>query len=96
MIDRETAIATIKAMYMLWQDYGDGENITADEIIAALTPQWQDIATAPKDGTILAFVTETDGDSYCETADWNNGKWTAGGYKSTISHWMPLPEAPAQ
>lgn len=65
---------------------------------------WQDISTAPKDGTpFLGFYPEFVGRSYHDTSiqrtvwtGWGGGCWESqfqkGSYEPT--HWMPLPAAP--
>jgi hypothetical protein len=46
-------------MEQCWNCAADNP-LPADEIIAALSPQWQDIATAPKDGTaVLVYYSNT-------------------------------------
>jgi hypothetical protein len=128
MIDRKTAIAAIKEMAAFWDDRATADlGFHTSEIIAALSPQWQDIATAPKDGTRILILT----DRGMIEAKWHNG-WDEGScYNSppegawawcfgvregqwvcvnlrvhgcecssapgdVVTHWMPLPEAPAQ
>lgn len=67
-------------------------------IRTALTPQWQPIETAPKDGTTV-LVCDRLGD--CSVASywarkptyWD-GNWGDGEYETRPSHWMPLPAAP--
>lgn len=58
--------------------------------IAALEPQWQQIETAPKDGTRLMLWDSRAG-GYAVT-----GAWVAGSADDheTITHWQLLPAAP--
>lgn len=75
----------------------------ADAAIAFLTPPWQSIATAPKDGTsILVYSKEMDFQevvSYERHEDRGDWVWaTADGprwHKDAFTHWMPLPAPPA-
>lgn len=54
---------------------------------------WQDISTAPKDGTFILVWAMP----YVEMAHWR-GRWRIGndvtGTKLFPTHWMPLPPAP--
>ena len=67
---------------------------------------WQDILTAPRDGTaFLGFIPERGGYVACQTmqvmawSEWGGGIWetTGGGGKYSnrqVTHWQPLPEPP--
>lgn len=67
---------------------------------------WQDISTAPKDGTpILAWCVHPHARWAGDDRDWaapvvtswtthNGGGWTWHGMIGTFTHWMPLPAAP--
>ena len=68
---------------------------------AALAPQWQDIATAPKYDDFLLLWSEGEGVQpgyWNETSD--DAFWVAvetatlTGGRMTPTHWMPLPEPP--
>lgn len=69
---------------------------------------WQDISTAPKDGTIILACGMTQPiwqpprgeprkpEPFMETIHWAGGFWQAG-WVGTIpapTHWMPLPPPP--
>jgi hypothetical protein len=74
-------------------------------------PGWQDIASAPKDGTRVLLA---GGHMFCESleeyvtaplsAQWNGRYWliggTEGGYVCLAvddpTHWMPLPSIPEE
>lgn len=82
-------------------------NIEEREVELAITEDrdvsgWQNIATAPKDGTILDLWVYEDRIADCS---WLGGKWMAYGVndfetqgwlaiQGDPSHWMPLPTAP--
>ena len=70
--------------------------------------EWQDISTAPKDGTEVLL---SDHNGHMETGYWypkgtsitttgnieTTGVWFAGGgwyQPEEVTHWMPLPEPP--
>ena len=67
---------------------------------------WQDISTAPKDGTpVLAWCVHPHARWAGDDRDWaaavvtswtthNGGGWTWHGMIGTFTHWMPLPAAP--
>jgi hypothetical protein len=69
-------------------------------IRADLVPQWQDIETAPKDGTfILAFGNGVAIHNCHYIAEWSEGDGWICSYSDvdvTPSHWMPLPNPPEQ
>jgi len=74
-----------------------GQALVAE--IAALSPQWQPIELAPKDGDILAW----DGDDIRVT-HWHTRPSGAGGWYEQVdqyevffwgpTHWQPLPASP--
>lgn len=59
--------------------------------------EWQDIATAPKDGTQILLWYKADGH---EMGFWDGRCWDDGdfydnlGSDADFSHWMPLPPPP--
>ena len=74
------------------------ETKAVEYIRADLAPQWQDIATAPKDGTfILAFGNGVAIHNCHYIAEWSEGDGWICSYSDvdvTPSHWMPLPTPP--
>jgi hypothetical protein len=72
--------------------------------------EWQDISTAPKDGTVIdVWVNDPDGPHRQTNVFWNDGYWVLrrnrwssveaffdekGVPKIKITHWMPLPPPP--
>jgi len=80
------------------------------DLLAACPPQsaapaWQDIATAPKDGTKIVIFAKWRGGQEIAVARWNDQRedsrgpvWESGfatSYQPTIvAHWMPLPAHP--
>jgi hypothetical protein len=59
---------------------------------AAPAPAWQPIDTAPKDGDVLIYVTETDEQF---VAYWDDcWRFAPNAKLKTPTHWMPLPAAP--
>lgn len=59
-------------------------------IIAALTPQWQPISSAPRDGTRVLLWNSADG-GHAITGAW---RLASAEDHETYTHWMPLPAAP--
>ena len=90
----------------------DGVKDAYDEYIRAdLAPQWQDIATAPKDGTrIMAYWPDVFGNaSATQTESWYGPRGAVWGVNdcwqscfewddghNSPTHWMPLPTPPDQ
>jgi len=78
-----------------------GQDAEIALIVAALTPQWQPIESAPKDG---AFYLATNGkDQRVENCPeghvagiWQriDGDWRGSALGDDSTHWMPLPAAP--
>lgn len=67
--------------------------------------EWQDITTAPRDGTALFWIVpKTAEESYCDTdgkpivgvfrAYLKMGSYNCWGALSKATHWMPLPSPP--
>jgi hypothetical protein len=59
--------------------------------------EWQPIETAPKDGTWVLVIDETDG--AVEIAQWSVffGRWKLNGYGlffDNPTYWIPLPSPP--
>jgi hypothetical protein len=80
---------------------------TADAILSALTAAgytleqgWQDIATAPRDGTrILCFAppsTSEYPDPVWKVDKWRNNAWWEMRPAQPYAAWRPLPAPPAQ
>jgi hypothetical protein len=80
------------------------ENHIATAIAASRTAEWQDIGTAPRDGTKvlfytpecpdtgwLAFIAESFYDHRGELNDTHVAQWQDG---MEPTHWMPLPDPP--
>ena len=64
---------------------------------AAPVSAWQDISTAPKDGTNFVAVYGDDFDGTFWILFWNNTcfECVSGGYQvDHATHWMPLPAPP--
>ena len=67
------------------------------------TSEWLPIDTAPKDGDkVLLFSTVSDAE-YIDIAYWDGRNWIvvgsgtkADGIGGKSTHWMPLPQPPAQ
>lgn len=86
-----------------WGEYAE----QAKAAIAAAT-EWQDISTAPKDGTVILVNNTGDGyrteDEVIGSAKWSTlfkkeGAWSSNACCDGVSyytptHWMPLPPAP--
>ena len=72
----------------------DSEKLRAD-----LSPQWQPIETAPKDGTWVLIWCGWVGhprSSAFEHGSWQNLPWVANSKDYNPTHWMPLPAPPAE
>ena len=70
------------------------ELFQADAILAALRPTdtgWQDIATAPKDGTDVLVCDDETGEGH--VSYWTGDCWS-GRNRFKPTHWMPLHPAP--
>lgn len=63
---------------------------------ATITPGWQPIETAPKDGRAVLIAAVDGTDDIIRIANWNqqHNAWiTDAGFPSP-THWMPLPAPP--
>jgi hypothetical protein len=90
------------------EDIGNHKDGEAMAVIAWNTraPDWQDISTAPRDGTpFLAFLTVRNtktGETWPEMnviwADDDDGcpDWERGWRFEDYTHWMPLPASPKE
>lgn len=59
--------------------------------------EWQDISTAPKDGSLVILcLFPHPGFIQCprKVGGWWNEKWNTFGGTWQPTHWMPLPDAP--
>jgi hypothetical protein len=56
---------------------------------------WQQIETAPRDGTVVDFLTK---EGLRFTEEWwiedEGGFWSCDFADDTFTHWMPLPQSP--
>lgn len=82
---------------VVWEYYSkaDLDEMQRDPIPAEPVDQWQDIATAPKDGTPVLVH---DGGSYAFVAEFSTSikSWFGADNRCWApTHWMPLPAAPA-
>ena len=81
----------------------------ADEIEAILTAQsapveaghregWQDISTAPKDGTLVVLWMGDYVEPIAVTAVWHGDKWLIGKYATVDNptHWAVVPPPPQE
>jgi len=72
-------------------------------------PQWQDISTAPKDGTEIDILLNGDGRARIPNVKWGddgvNQTWIdsydnpvihSGDPMNEITHWMPYPQPPQE
>lgn len=61
---------------------------------------WQDISTAPKDGSVILLYWKAPGvEQEIWAAPFRYGAWQTGFWyasKDGPSHWMPLPNSPEQ
>ena len=79
----------------------DPHNTGTEYIRADLSPQWQPIETAPRDGAqILAYGAHQHyPEEYTTKIQWwsdgING-WGATGVSIIPTHWMPLPKPPTE
>lgn len=57
---------------------------------------WQDISTAPKDGTVIALHLISKPTNFVAAGWWDGVIWriAPSGYWSNVSHWQPLPSPP--
>lgn len=82
------------------------ESVIRDHLTRAraLGPEWQDISTAPKDGTSVLVYERGDICTawFDEIAAWSNnrqkGRWMSSDevFTGAPSHWMPLPQPPKE
>jgi hypothetical protein len=99
---------------MVWNTYrfaaGMGTGVAEDDAFAAalaaheaaLTPQWQDIETGPKDGTSVLLVGRNGGmtvAAWCRSLQSWQIDDTGDGYPESgraegYTHWMSLPTPP--
>jgi len=58
--------------------------------------EWQDISTAPKDGTRILVYQRIGGPDFVRWIGAPHNKWSIDGFGSVDkpTHWMPLPAPP--
>lgn len=99
------AIKEYGAKTLLWRETRTDQARAALEAVAPmLAPQWQDISTAPRDGTWFLGFQTTPGDyenriAICRWGEWRNTDGITGGLFIAPNglmptHWMPLPAGP--
>jgi hypothetical protein len=89
------------------KDLVKARRVLTDALLAALpptpTPGWQDISTAPKDGTFIliypssCWVEDVEHDYEVSYWDEDFGRWHFSALPDDYTgptHWMPLPPAP--
>jgi hypothetical protein len=93
-LTRDTVVSGVRVI-KVWPVGSDEPQILGTTIggaPAAIAPAWQPIDTAPKDGDVLIYVTETDEQF---VAYWDDcWRFAPNAKLKTPTHWMPLPAAP--
>jgi hypothetical protein len=95
----------IKAIRRYKRDYAgdiepceDGQWVRYDDV-ADLTPKWQSMDTAPRDGTWIIGYNKPERGNYVRRhvreIRWNGKSWGPFCTPTGITHWMPLPSCPA-
>jgi len=92
---RAEAVAAGTPVYLIDKDLAD----RIRSIVGVMKPEWQPIATAPKDGTKVLVFCVREPKPLIACSEWvpNCGNWAVVGCDKFIrdpSHWMPLPEPP--
>jgi len=61
-----------------------------------MSPKWQPISTAPRDGTSILIYEADDGTGIVRVARWRDDTIPTGwsGSERSPSHWLPLPLPP--
>jgi|ERR1035437_1337180 hypothetical protein len=80
--------------------HGSGLKGTRTEYRRAdLTPKWQSMDTAPRDGTWIIGYNKPERGNYVRRhvreIRWNGKSWGPFCTPTGITHWMPLPSCPA-
>jgi len=88
------------------RSHPSGEASAGAEVFAGLDAEtsaaWRPIETAPKDGTMILASGTQKADfgapegPFLDTVWWEHGLWQDGSLaqRPSLTHWMPLPEAP--
>lgn len=91
MIDALTTMGFLeKSGRGKWSVNVDVCRAAVDVLDAALTPQWEPISTAPRDGSRIMLWDSRDG-GFPTFGSWRVGSEEEHG---TITHWLPLPTPP--
>lgn len=103
----------------LWRKFGGGfygpivehanikEEALFEFVRALLTPNWQPIETAPKDGTWILAVKEGyygEGIPFIpcvvywdsDVKGWSESEYVSGEPAWVLTHWMPIPKNPVE
>ena len=75
----------------------DGQSPSGSEAgVSARVLEWQDISTAPSDGTRILGCRVDNNEARCEVVYRDGGEWTDGEYTYSPTHWIQIPSPPVR